>query len=316
MKPCVLILPYFGKFNNYFQLFLNSIEKNPSIELLIFTDSDQTFQIPKNVYIMKETFQHFSNRIKKKISPEIQLNQPYKLCDFKPTYGYVLSEFIKQYCYWGYCDCDLVFGNLQKLLLPLLDQGFDKIFALGHLTLYKNTEENNTLFMRMYEGRYLYKDILFDDNIGWFDEDYKRDNIHSIFLSYGKKVYGEDLSVNPNINSSKWDLKKYDPESRTFLDIPYKGEQYYWDDGNLIQVQYEEGEIIQKEYMYMHLQSRKMKILKGCDHALTVHIVPNRFIPVEVVPSLPIEWKREKKFYLYPQKLYLLIRRLKKKIGQ
>lgn len=34
-KQCVLILPYFGKFNNYFPLFLRSCAANPSYDFLI-----------------------------------------------------------------------------------------------------------------------------------------------------------------------------------------------------------------------------------------------------------------------------------------
>ena len=35
MKKGVLILPYFGKFNNYFPLFLKSCGYNPSYDFLI-----------------------------------------------------------------------------------------------------------------------------------------------------------------------------------------------------------------------------------------------------------------------------------------
>ena len=36
MEKVVFIIPYFGKFNNYFQLFLNSCAYNKKFEWLIF----------------------------------------------------------------------------------------------------------------------------------------------------------------------------------------------------------------------------------------------------------------------------------------
>lgn len=49
MYKICLIIPYFGEFKNYFQLFLNSCANNPTINWLIFTDSDQAYFYPDNV---------------------------------------------------------------------------------------------------------------------------------------------------------------------------------------------------------------------------------------------------------------------------
>lgn len=51
MKKCVLIIPYFGKFHNYFQLFLNSCGQNPEFDWLIFTDDRRDFVYPDNVRV-------------------------------------------------------------------------------------------------------------------------------------------------------------------------------------------------------------------------------------------------------------------------
>ena len=41
MKSVVLILPYFGKFPDIFPLFLKTAEKNPNINFLIISDSEE-----------------------------------------------------------------------------------------------------------------------------------------------------------------------------------------------------------------------------------------------------------------------------------
>lgn len=65
-KQCVLILPYFGKFNNYFPLFLRSCGANPSYDFLIFTDSAESYQYPSNVHVVPMTLEEFKANAKKK----------------------------------------------------------------------------------------------------------------------------------------------------------------------------------------------------------------------------------------------------------
>lgn len=312
MKSCVLILPYFGKFPNYFPLFLNSVAKNNSIDLLLFTDNECLPKLPPQVRVIQESFMQFKERFQRVLGPEIHLESPYKLCDYKPMYGYVLREFLTGYPYWGHCDCDLLFGNLDRLLTPLLNKGYDKLFAAGHLTLYKNTEENNTVFMKSYQGKSLYREATSTDDIVWFDEDYKEDNVHAIFLQEGRKVFTQDLSINPNIDASRWALKKYSPDKRTFVDVPYRGEQYYWQNGNLLQVKRVGDRLEQQQYLYMHFQLRSMKCGPSCVDASILKIVPNRFLPVRSVPITLRDWKKERKFYFYPQKLALYVRKIRK----
>lgn len=36
----LIIIPYFGKFSNYFDLYLYSISRNEDIDFLFFTDAD------------------------------------------------------------------------------------------------------------------------------------------------------------------------------------------------------------------------------------------------------------------------------------
>lgn len=54
-KRCVLILPYFGQFNNYFPLFLKSCDANPTYTWMIFTDNEFKYACPENVHVIKTT---------------------------------------------------------------------------------------------------------------------------------------------------------------------------------------------------------------------------------------------------------------------
>ena len=77
----------------------------------------------------------------------------------------------------------MIFGNLEKKLTPLLNKDYDKLFAAGHLTIYKNSNDNNRRFMKPFKGRYLYKEAFTTNKIFVFDEDCNgHDNVHSIFF--------------------------------------------------------------------------------------------------------------------------------------
>ena len=260
MKKCVFILPYFGKFNDYFNLFLKSCEKNAKYNWLIFTDDIKKYNYPSNVSVIYTTFDEIKECFKNKIGFEISLPSPYKLCDFKPTYGLVFEEYIQEYEYWGHCDCDVIFGNLDKILSPLLNEGFDKLFAAGHLTIYKNTLENNRRFLQDYHGKNLAKEFLEVPEICWFDEDWKTDNIHTMFLESSAKVYSEVLAFNPSGKYAYFVQRNYIPAEHRYVEERYKKALYAWNDGNIIRQTLEENELKVEEYLYLHLQHRKMRV--------------------------------------------------------
>ncbi len=310
MKSVVLILPYFGKFPDIFPLFLKTAEKNPNINFLIISDSEENINYPKNVRILSQTFSEFKQLIENQLGQTIALEKPYKLCDYKPVYGYVLSEQIKQYDYWGYCDCDLIWGDLYSFIEPLMEKGYDKIFASGHLTLYRNTQENNELFRTLDEGE-LFSKISKDNQIYWFDEDYKgKNNIHDLFLKSGKKVFTEDFSVNFNIDTNCFQRKMYSPENRTYIDIPYEKEQYYWEAGKIYQVKKKEETLAITEYPYIHFQLRYMHGVQCVLSEEQFKIVPNRFLKHDKMPRTLDEWKHERKVYFGGQRFIQLRRRI------
>lgn len=285
-KKCVLILPYFGSFNNYFQLFLKSCEKNPTYDWIIFTDCSDKYDYPANVHVISMTLHELKKIAERKLGFPIRMETPYKLCDYKPAYGFLFEEYIKEYEYWGHCDCDLIFGNLEKILTPLLNKNYDKLFAAGHLTIYRNTKENIHRFMNLYQGKEIYKEAFTRDSIYVFDEDCRYDhNIHSIFIEQKTKVYNNDLSMNPTICSAKYIRAKYSFEHRDFINEPYVKARYYWNDGNIIALEVINNKIIQKEYLYMHFQMRYMRYDEKILNSSIIQILPDRFISSKKIPE-------------------------------
>lgn len=148
IKKIALILPYFGKFPNYFPLFLISCQKNPSIDWLIYTDIIEKYDWPQNVHVIYMSFHNFRDRLQRVISFPIELQVPYKLCDFKPVYGEALQDDLLGYDFWGYCDCDLIFGDIREFITDDLLTRYNKLFTRGHLSLYHNDSETNSFWRR------------------------------------------------------------------------------------------------------------------------------------------------------------------------
>ena len=323
-KKCVLLLPYFGKFNNYFPLFLKSCEANSMYEWIIFTDCKNTYDYPQNVHVIYTTLTEIKNIAERKFGFSVSMETPYKLCDYKPSYGFLFEEYIKDYEYWGHCDCDLIFGNLDEILTPLLEKGYDKIFAAGHLTIYKNNVENNRLFMKDYKGESFYKEAFKTDKIYAFDEDcigdinLNRKNIHTIFLNQKTKIYSKDLSMNASTTSGKFVNEYYDDERRIFIKEKYIPRRYFWNNGSLISMEWDDNEknIITRKILYMHLQMRKMRVKGNIVKSDCFQILPDRFISEKSIPFNKKEMKLVsiKITYFYWKDIYTkkILRRIKK----
>lgn len=144
LSTLLLIIPFFGKFNNYFHLFLKSCEYNPSINWLIITDDDTPYNYPSNVKVRYMSFAELRQKIQSNFDFPISLPHPYKLCDYKPAYGYIFAEELKGFDFWGHCDNDLIFGDIRAFLTPDIFLKYDKILCKGHLSIFRNNEQMNS----------------------------------------------------------------------------------------------------------------------------------------------------------------------------
>jgi len=101
----------------------------------------------------------------------INVKQPYKLCDFKPTYGIVFSDYLIDFDFWGYCDLDIIFGQIRSFvteeeLCKYEVFSFRKQYPSGFFMLFKNTERINNLFRKSKD----HKMILCSEEHYCFDE--------------------------------------------------------------------------------------------------------------------------------------------------
>ncbi len=281
----VFILPYFGKFPNYFGLYLKSIKYNKEFDWLLITDDKSDYDFPDNLKIIYKSFVEIQQLFQSKFDFKINLERPHKLCDYKPAFGYVFQDFISDYDYWGHCDSDVIFGNLNNYISEPQKMNFDKIFVLGHLSLYANNDSNNKRFMLKNEGNYRYKEV-FSIPIGTlFDEKFYK-SINCIFKENNFKLYSKNYAADISPYYYNFRLSLYEQETNSYVLDSVKKQIFTWEDGTIYRYYKLGNKIIKEDFLYIHLQKRVMKINLDVSKYSKILITPNKFLPLEAEITL------------------------------
>lgn len=272
-KRIALIVPYFGSFKNYFSLWIKSAEYNKEIDFYIFTDNNslENKQTKTNIHIVNCTFQSIQDKVKEILGDEIKLNSPYKLCEYKPAYGEIFSEYISSYEFWGFCDMDIIWGDISNFLTNEVLDKFDKFYFLGHLTIFRNVEYINTLY-RKYSGNQLPKNVLdfklafSTDRVMNFDE---MAGISAWYPLMDVKTYSKIDFADINYRKFNFYSTYYHTENMEESEI------FEWNSGRLYRLK-QNG--IKEEIIYCHLQKRKMEFEKDFNFNTSSFIIsPNIF---------------------------------------
>ena len=265
---------YFGKLPDYTQLFLNTAAYNPTINFRFVTDQDmEKYKIPENVMIESCTFEQIREKIQFKFDFKINLEKPYKLCDYRPAYGYIFEDELSEFDFWGHCDLDIVLGDLRSFLREEILEKYEKIYQWGHLCLYKNSKENNRRFTA--DAGMNYRKV-FSSPISYvFDEiegiQKKFDILH--IPTYKKR---DCADISP------WHYRFVRAESYVTKDerkdLNYKKQLFYWEDGKIYRAAIVNHQVEQREFSYLHFQKRNI-IMRGDQFYEAFYITRDGIIP-------------------------------------
>ncbi|MEQ1248624.1 DUF6625 family protein [Acinetobacter soli] len=272
-KRILVIAVWFGEVPESFNLWLQSCVNNQTIDWLLITDiqfGNRVFE--KNIHIRNMTMQEFQKRISDFSNLEIKFEKPYKACDYRPLYSCFIDLVEGCWDYWGHCDIDMVFGDVRKYLTDKVLEN-NKIFGVGHFSLYKNIPEIN-LFFKKNNPYFDYKEILENiDNKG-FDEHL---GINKIFNFYKESFYeNEDIiiDVDPYIrNISRMSTNK--------IVKNYKYQIFIYNNGVVGRYYVEKNCLVFEEFMYMHFQKRKKIINSSLYNFKSFCLTPEGFKPFD-----------------------------------
>lgn len=274
MKSIAFVIPYFGRFNNYFQLWLDSCAANPTINWLIFTDDMRPFDYPHNVHVYQTTLENVKKREEEVFGFPVCLDKPYKLCDSKPLYGKIFEKELKGYDFWGYCDTDLIWGDIRKFITDDMLENNYRLFKWGHCSIMRNIPEVNEFYKYRVKGFDSYKYVLQSPIIYVYDEDDKHGCNLLFDTKFPDKYFKKSFAFDVNCKKKGLYYKAEGFAASAIIE---------YDNGHIYASRNIEGEIDWKEYMYVHFQKRDLMNSISGKRANKYIVTYNKFMEYQLV---------------------------------
>lgn len=150
MKSILLIADYFGPWPPWMGLFLASCAANSTVNWLIHADSLPPANTPPNVRIVTCSREQYCRRVSDALGIKFAPYSMYNICNLRPAFGEIYAREIFGYDTFGWCDIDIVFGDLRRFLTePMLSCGLVSMsgrICTGHLTLVQNETGWRSIF--------------------------------------------------------------------------------------------------------------------------------------------------------------------------
>lgn len=202
-KSICLVIIYMGKWPIWFPAFLRSCALNPSVDWRIYTDCEIPESGPGNVTFISTNTADVNALANDRIGMEIPITSPRKFCDLKPTYGTIFHRDLEKYDFWGFCDMDVIWGDIRKYMSDDILSKYDVITTrknaiAGHFTLVKNRPEVTDLF----RTNDLYIESFAKTEYMWFDESTYENIIRDLEESGKVSVLWDRFLVNTERGSA------------------------------------------------------------------------------------------------------------------
>lgn len=152
MSRIAILIPYFGLFPSWFDLFVESVRANSTIDFHVFTDNE--LESSGNIRATTVSFAEYREYASRKLGLSLEFIESYKLCDLRVCMGRIHEDLLAGYDFYGYCDVDLVFGKIRDFYTEEILDRYD-VFSThahrlsGHLTLFRNTDRNRNLYKKI-----------------------------------------------------------------------------------------------------------------------------------------------------------------------
>lgn len=136
------------------------------------------FEAPKGYdLLLDQDLEGFKDRVRTKLGIEYPgFPGTGKVWDYRPALGLLYADEIKPYDYWGHCDLDVVWGDMDKFLpdheLAPLDVYSSHIeYVCGCFSLYKNSKEVVEFFLTISGS---IRNMVHSEPNGWVEDKFSR----------------------------------------------------------------------------------------------------------------------------------------------
>jgi len=245
-----LVACYFGKLPDYVPLVFHSAAFNPSIDWLIVGDQVPACELPSNVRFHRCELRELEQRMALACKTEVSIRHVYDLASLKPAFGLTFEELLRGYDFWGHVDLDMIYGNLRKFLPDEVLSNHERIYARGHLSVFRNLPDTNRRFMLSAPGAPDYRDVFASRDHRPFDE---WEGIWKIFRYHQIPQYHAEVIADIHA-PTEWRMGRFEA-----TEIPnYPHQFFYWHQGRVFQAYYHrEGGLFDRELAYIHFQKRR-----------------------------------------------------------
>ncbi len=257
-----------------------------------------------NIHVRKSSLEEIRVRTQDVMHCSVALNNPYKLCDLRPLYGILFEQEVQNYDFWGYCDCDLIFGDIRSFVTEDVLDSHNSILGLGHFHLQRTKDQLYQKVLddsRTRDGLTLREVLSSDTNYG-FDEmpygvtaEYYRQHPDLSWTGFSKtgRCYSSPTNQNPLFedmynNYALYNKSFYHALSHKFpcwkrAPTPRLKWSVYLKDGiKLYAVGVRNGRVIEREeILYAHFIQRKLKL--ECNDMEHYIVVPNTIIETRTI---------------------------------
>jgi hypothetical protein len=147
------LIPYFGRWPEWIDHFIESCRANRTIDWILFSDAAPPANSARNVRHVPMAFADYNRQVSDRLGIAFNPDRPYKLCDIRPALGHIHADLVQGYDFVGFGDVDVIYGNLRAFfdrgtlaLYDVFSSHLDRIS--GHLCLMRNRPEVVTAFMQ------------------------------------------------------------------------------------------------------------------------------------------------------------------------
>ena len=227
MNKVALIIPYFGKWPEWINLYLYSCSRQKNIDFLFFTDCEVPEKTYPNTIFRQITFADYCSLVSNRLGFEFRPKKVYKLCDLKPFYGVVHEADLKDYEWWGFGDLDLVYGDLSLLLsecnlrkYDLLTTHTDRV--AGHFTVMRKASRYTRLCFDIHD----WQGKLCDQRHLGIDESYFSSVVMPAYYKLALRVYRKIIGRLTSSSSRFYWVEKF-ARCMSLIKSPVRMREYF-----------------------------------------------------------------------------------------
>lgn len=178
---------------------------------MIISDITPPKNYPRNLKFIFKSLAEVEDIASEKLRFTVDLRNPYKLCDFKPTYGFLFQDLLTEFDFWGHCDIDLVFGKITNFINDNILEEYETIsvrhdYPSGFFMLYRNSDKINTLFKNSKD----YRNVMSSNKHFCYDEcNFQHDAVSNGVDIFDTDYYAESMMHIIKREEVKGNLKPY-----------------------------------------------------------------------------------------------------------